>query len=168
MSMTDSKATKQQSVRDRIPLFASQEGIWEGVYRHYDASGNKIDEHKSRLIYRVIEDDPYPFRQTNYYFWADGRQEVRDISAVVVNQRICWETDLIIGWAEELHIDDLKRAAITHWIRKDDVGLEMYGTIQLSECGQYRTGVGQWLKNGKAIQRTFIDEHRISYKWDDE
>lgn len=168
MSMTDSKAIKQQSVRDRIPLFASQEGIWEGVYRHYDASGNKIDEHKSRLIYRIIENDPYPFRQTNYYFWSDGRQEVRDISAVIVNQRICWETDLIIGWAEELHIDDLKRAAITHWIRKDDVDLEMYGTIQLSECGQYRTGVGQWLKNGKAIQRTFIDEHRISYKWDDE
>ncbi len=168
MNVTKSEAIKHQSVRDRIPLFASQEGIWEGVYRHYDESGNKIDEHKSRLMCHIIENDPYPFRQTNYYFWADGRQEVRSLSAVITNRRICWETDLIIGWAEEILMDDLKRTYLSHWIRKDDVDLMMYGTIQLSECGQYRTGLGQWLKGGKAIQRTFIDEYRISDKWDEE
>ncbi len=145
-----------------MPVFARQEGIWQGVYRHYDASGGKADEHKSRSICRVLDTGPYPYHQTNYYSWADGREEVRDLLATVENGRICWETDFIIGWAQELNIDDLKQTIISHWIRKDDADLRMYGMIQLSDCGQYRTGVGQWLKNDKAIQLTFFDEQRVS------
>lgn len=40
-------------LRAHMPLLTRQEGVWEGVYRYYDADGNKIDEHRSRLICRV-------------------------------------------------------------------------------------------------------------------
>lgn len=33
-----------------MPNLARHEGVWDGVYRYYDANGDKVDEHKSRLV----------------------------------------------------------------------------------------------------------------------
>jgi hypothetical protein len=38
----------------QMPLLAKQAGVWVGTYRYYDADGNKIDEHASRLTCRVL------------------------------------------------------------------------------------------------------------------
>ena len=64
------------SLRAAMPLLARNEGVWEGYYRYYDAAGNKIDEHKSRLLCRIRDDRDY--HQTNLYRWADGARETRD------------------------------------------------------------------------------------------
>ena len=39
-------------LRKEMPLLARHEGVWEGMYRYYDAQGDKIDEHHSKLICR--------------------------------------------------------------------------------------------------------------------
>ena len=38
-----------QEIRDNMPLLASNEGVWEGWYRYYDAvTGELIDAHGHR------------------------------------------------------------------------------------------------------------------------
>ena len=40
------------SLKEKMPIISSNEGVWEGWYRYYDIDGNKIDEHRSRLLCR--------------------------------------------------------------------------------------------------------------------
>ena len=58
------------SVKDDMPIIASNEGVWEGWYRYYNLDGDKTDEHRSRLLCRFLDEETY--HQTNYYFWEDG------------------------------------------------------------------------------------------------
>jgi len=59
----------------RMPQLIASEGVWEGWYRYYDAAtGALVDQHRSRLICRMMpEDSPFPYYQTNQYFWENGR-----------------------------------------------------------------------------------------------
>ena len=51
-----------------------------------------------------LSDDDY--HQTNYYYWADGKKEVRDFPALYHAQekRILF-TGVIEGWAAEVTLD---------------------------------------------------------------
>jgi len=77
--MTTPKTSSE--LKELMPVLARHEGVWEGIYRHYDKDGNKTDEHKSRLICRFPTDGPHLYHQTNYYTWDDGRTETRDFPA---------------------------------------------------------------------------------------
>ena len=105
------------NLRDQLPVVARHEGIWEGVYRYYDAHGEKTDEHRSRLVCRFPTCGPYPYHQTNYYRWTDGRQEVRDFPAKIVDGRLRWDNELIKGWAADAYLDDFGRTTILYWVR---------------------------------------------------
>ena len=37
-------------IREDMPLLARHEGVWDGVYTYYNATGDKVDEHN---IYRL-------------------------------------------------------------------------------------------------------------------
>ena len=78
------------SLRKNMPLLARHEGVWDGWYRYYDASGNKTEEHKSRLLCRIRDDTDY--HQTNLYRWADGRTETRDFPADIEGKRLIFST----------------------------------------------------------------------------
>lgn len=147
-----------------MPLLARHEGVWEGVYRYYDAEGNKTDEHVSRLLCRFPETGP-AYHQTNYYRWADGRSEVRDFPANIVNGRIAWDNELIIGWASDVALDDYKRTTMLNWTRTGEPDLYLYEMIQLSDDGQSRSRTWQWFKKDRLFQRTLIDEKFISADW---
>jgi hypothetical protein len=93
-------ASTAAKIRAEYPLLADNEGVWEGIYRYYDAATGKLtDQHLSRLICRLTDDPRYTYHQTNYYFWADGRTETREFPAWYENGRIWWDNDLIKGWA---------------------------------------------------------------------
>ena len=49
-----------------MPNLARHEGVWDGVYRYYDANGDKVDEHRSRLVCRITGDEQVPYHQTNH------------------------------------------------------------------------------------------------------
>ena len=143
-------------IRQSMPLLASQEGVWEGWYRYYDAAGEKIDEHRSRLVCRLREDGPVPYHQTNHYTWADGRTEVREFPATFRDGRLWFDNDLITGWAAEDPLDEHGRTILLHWVRKGEV----------SDCRRYRTRVWQWIRGGKIRMRTLIDEQKVSTSWE--
>lgn len=150
------------SLRESLPYLARNEGVWEGYYRYYDASGNKIDEHKSRLICRIIDDRDY--HQTNLYRWSDGSKETRDFPAEVVGSRLEFHSN-IEGWAAAVDLDEHKRTMMLHWTRKDAQDTYLYEMIQLSDDGEARARVWHWFKNDRLFQRTLIDELRLSADW---
>ncbi|RMF08011.1 MAG: DUF3598 domain-containing protein [Alphaproteobacteria bacterium] len=152
-------------LRSLMPLLARHEGVWEGVYRYYDALGKMVDEHRSRLICRFPDSGPYPYHQTNHYRWADGRREVRDFPARVKDGRIFWDNDLITGWAADVPLDDFKRTTMLNWVRKGEPETYLYEMIQISDCGKYRHRVWHWYKAGRLLQRTLIDEEKVTTNW---
>ena len=150
------------SLREKMPLLARHEGVWDGYYRYMDSNGNKIDEHKSRILCRMIGADDY--HQTNYYYWADGKKDIRDFPAIVKDDRLMFCTE-ISGWAAEVPLDENSRTIMLHWTRNNEPDLYLYEMIQLSDCGQYRARVWQWFREDRLFMRTLVDEQRISESW---
>lgn len=143
------------------------EGVWEGTYRYYDAAGVQTDAHASRLICRFPKSGPYPYHQTNYYRWDNGREEVRDFPAHIRAGRVRWDNELINGWAADIPLDEFNRTVMLHWVRTDMPDAYLYEMIQLSDCDRYRSRVWQWFAEGRLTGRTLIDEQRVSTDWSD-
>jgi len=160
-------AHKLRDYRQELPGIARHEGVWEGAYRYYNASGDKIDEHRSRLICRFPAHGPWPYHQSNHYQWADGRTECREFPATIENGRLVWQGGLIRGWAASVPLDHFERTIMLYWERPQDPGIYLYEMIQLSDCGQYRSRVWQWFRAGRLFQRTLIDETLVSRDWSD-
>jgi len=152
-------------IRQRMPLLARHEGVWDGWYRYYDAEGNKTDEHRSRLVCRFPDSGAVDYDQTNHYSWADGRTDVRPFPAVLAGDRIAFQSDLIDGWAADVALDSHHRTTMLHWVRKNEPGVYLYEMIQLSDCGNFRSRVWHWFRDGRLFQRTLIDEQRVSSEW---
>ena len=154
-------------LRSQFPVLTRHEGIWDGIYQYYDADGEKTDEHRSRLICRFPATGPHPYHQTNYYTWADGRQEIRDFPAIIENGRVRWNNELIEGWAADVSLDDFNRTSMLYWVRKDTPDIYLYEMIHLSDCGQHRARVWQHFGDGMLLGRTLIKEQKVSDDWSD-
>ena len=152
-------------IKKLFPLLARHEGVWDGVYRYYDAQGDKIDEHRSRLVCRFPTEGEFDYDQSNHYSWPDGRKEVRGFPAVAAGDRIVFKSDLIDGWAADVGLDSSHRTTMLHWVRKDAPDAYLYEMIQISDCGNYRSRVWHWYREGRLFQRTLIDEHKVSSDW---
>ena len=151
------------SITDDMPILARHKGVWDGTYRYYDPKGDKTDEHRSRLLCRFKSDNEY--HQTNYYYWADGKKEIRDFPAGYDAQkkRILF-TDTIEGWAAEVKLDEHNRTIMLYWIRPQEQ-IHLYEMIQISDCGTKRNRVWHWFKNDTLFQRTLVDERKISEQY---
>lgn len=150
------------SIKDDFPLLARNEGVWEGYYRYYNIDGEKIDEHKSRLLCRIPDDNSY--HQTNLYRWVDGKTETRDFPTRIEGSKLVFYTE-IEGWAAAVDLDENNRTMMLHWVRKNEPGLYLYEMIQVNDEDTKRARVWQWFKDGGLIQRTIIDEIRVSTDW---
>lgn len=152
-------------IREDMPLLARHEGVWDGTYRYYNAAGEKIDEHKSRLFCRLHDSGPHLYHQTNHYTWADGRTEVRDFPAEYRDKRIWWDNELIVGWAAEVGLDENNRTMMLYWQRTGDPSLYLYEMIQLADGGDTRCRTWHWIRNGLLETRTAIEERRVTTDW---
>jgi len=152
-------------IREDMPLLARHEGVWDGFYRYYDADGNKVDEHRSRLFCRFPDDGPHPYHQTNHYTWDDGRTEVRDFPATYADKRVWWDNELIKGWAAEVGLDDKNRTVMLYWQRQGDPSLYLYEMIQIADDGNTRCRTWHWIRDGKLETRTAIEERRVTTDW---
>jgi hypothetical protein len=161
-----SNKTGAKKIAEAMPLLIQNGGVWEGVYRHYSAvTGKLVDEHLSRLICRITEGEANDYHQTNYYYWEDGRTEIRDFPAQYKDGRIWFDNELIAGWAAAMQPDDFHRSQCLNWIRKGEPGLYLYEMIQNSDDGKGRYRTWHWFKDGKCFQRTLIDEYFVTADW---
>lgn len=151
--------------REDMPLLARHEGVWDGVYTYYNAAGEKVDEHKSRLLCRVKEGSDTPYHQTNWYTWDDGRTDIRDFPAAYHDKRVWWDNDLIKGWAAEVGLDEKNRTVMLYWQRQGDPSLYLYEMIQLSDDGTKRCRTWHWIRDGQLETRTAIQEELVTRDW---
>jgi hypothetical protein len=150
------------SLKKNMPLLSRHEGVWEGYYRYYDKMGNKTDQHKSRLICRIINDKEY--HQTNIYRWENGKKETREFPANIKERKLLFSNE-IHGWAAEVTLDEFNRTMMLNWVRRNEPDLYLYEMIQLSDNGLSRARIWQWFKNDSLFQRTLIDERKVSNGW---
>jgi hypothetical protein len=152
-------------IREEMPLLVRHEGVWDGVYTYYNAAGEKVDEHKSRLLCRVKDDSDTPYHQTNWYTWDDGRTDIRDFPAAYHDKRVWWDNDLIKGWAAEVGLDEKNRTVMLYWQRQGDPSLYLYEMIQLSDDGTKRCRTWHWIRDGQLETRTAIQEELVTRDW---
>ncbi len=153
-------------IREDMPLLARHEGVWDGTYTYWNAAGEKIDEHASRLICRFLADtSPHPYHQSNFYTWADGRTDTRDFPATYRDKRVWWDNDLIQGSAWEVGQDDHARSVMLYWQRTGDPSLYLYEMIQLADDGLTRCRTWHWIRNGQLETRTAIQEKLVTRDW---
>ena len=152
-------------IKEDMPILARHEGVWDGVYMYYNAAGEKVDEHKSRLFCRFPDDGPYRYNQSNHYIWADGRTETREFPAEYRDKRVWWDNDLIKGWAAELDLDFMNRSVVLHWERTGDPSLYLYEMINLADDGLNRCRTWHWIRNGMLETRTAIQERLVTKDW---
>lgn len=163
--MSAAEITTVNELKKQHPVLARHEGVWEGVYRHYDKDGNKVDEHKSKLVCRFPTDGDVLYHQTNYYTWDDGRTETRDFPAAIKDGRLWWDNDFIQGWAADMTLDTHGRTTVLNWTRTGEPDLYLYEMIQISDDGQKRARTWHWFKNDALFSRTLVDERKISDDW---
>lgn len=152
-------------IRDDMPLLARHEGVWDGVYTYYNAAGERVDEHTSRLLCRIDDDAEHAYHQTNHYTWPDGRTEIRDFPAEYREGQIWWDNELIVGWAAEVPLDQNARTMMLYWQRTGDPSLYLYEMIQLSDDGKNRCRTWHWIRNGMLETRTAIQETFVTKDW---
>ena len=161
--MSDPKTVNE--LKKAHPVLARHEGVWDGIYRHYDADGNKTDEHKSRLLCRFPDKGDHLYHQTNIYMWDDGKIETRDFPAQIKDGRLWWDNEFIQGWAADMTLDTNNRTTVLNWVRTGDPDLYLYEMIQISDCGTKRARTWHWFKNDALFSRTLVDERKISDDW---
>jgi hypothetical protein len=152
-------------IREDMPLLARHEGVWDGTYTYYNSVGEKVDQHRSRLLCRFRDDGPHPYHQTNFYTWDDGRTEVRDFPADYHDKRVWWDNELIKGWAAEVALDAYHRTVMLYWQRQGDPSLYLYEMIQLADSGDSRCRTWHWIRNGELETRTAIQERLVTRDW---
>jgi hypothetical protein len=152
-------------IREDMPLLARHEGVWDGTYTYFNAKDEEVDRHSSRLFCRIPDDGEYPYHQTNYYTWADGRTDIRDFPATYRDGRIWWDNDLIVGWASAVPLDELGRTMMLYWQRTGDPSLYLYEMIQIADDGQSRCRTWHWIRNGMLETRTAIQETFVTKDW---
>jgi hypothetical protein len=152
-------------IREDMPILARHEGVWEGAYLYYNAAGEKVDEHTSLLVCRILGEGPHPYHQTNHYSWSDGRTEVRDFPATYRDKRVWWDNELIKGWAAEEPLDALRRTVVLYWERQGDPDLYLYEMIQIADDGRTRCRTWHWIRNGQLETRTAIQERLVTQDW---
>lgn len=152
-------------IREDMPLLARHEGVWDGTYVHYNAGGQEVARHASRLLCRMPADGAYPYHQTNYYTWPDGRLEIRDFPATYADGRIWFDNELIKGWAAEVWLDGNRRTMMLYWQRQGDPELYLYEMIQLADDGASRCRTWHWIRKGQLETRTAIQESLVTRDW---
>lgn len=147
-------------IREDMPLLARHEGEWEGAYTYVDRSGKVTDEHRSLLSCRLPDDGTWDYYQVNKYTWADGRTEEHRFPGTYLGDGRCeFDTERIKGefWA----VDDT--TIYLSWVyKKRDADMRLFELIVLSEDGRNRSRTWQWVSGGLCVQRTLINETRVS------
>ena len=161
-----------------MPQMATSEGIWEGVYIYYDADGQEVDRHKSRLTHTFPESQPDEYHQRNQYEWADGRSEDLEFrfgldhkAAQVGVTQLTWDTERSYGkvWEEPVRVGDLATVRVS-WHRTEIEGYTpfdiphatLHEIIQQTLDGSMRSRVWQWFVDHELVGRTMIREKRIT------
>lgn len=147
-------------------FFSRHEGVWKGTFLRFDAGGKLVAELPSEIITRVIEKNgAYQFHQTNKLRKADGTEDVIDSFGEIRDGRVWFSNPRVDGWSMPVAGDTAGRSAVLVLDYKDGSDLYMHEIVSLSDDGRHRSRMAQYLKDGRLVRRTLIDEQKVSDDW---
>lgn len=141
-----------------MPALFAHEGLWDGVYRHLDAGGQLIDQHRMRTRCEFPATGEVAYIQHNHLIWPDGRENRLSFGGVFRDGRLWWDTDRFHGHGWET-FDNVLMLTLH---RKDEPGVRFTEMIQISDDGESRARTWQWFRDGTPFKRTLCDEKRVS------
>ena len=152
--------------RSGVPHIAGQQGVWRGVFRRYDPSGKLTAEFPSEITMRVIpKDGRLDYHQTNRYFPEGKPKEVIESYGEVRDGRAYFGNARLEGWKMDVPDDPSQRSAVILMNYKDGSGMYVHEIVSVSSDGRYRARATQYLKEGRLVSRTLIDEEKITEDW---
>ena len=152
--------------RSGSPHIAGQQGVWRGVFRRYDPSGKLTAEFPSEITMRVIpKDGRLDYHQTNRYFPEGKPKEVIESYGEVRDGRAYFGNARLEGWKMDVPDDPSQRSAVILMNYKDGSGMYVHEIVSVSSDGRYRARATQYLKEGRLVSRTLIDEEKITEDW---
>lgn len=140
---------------------------WEGTFRRYDAEGELYQEFPSRIDVTFDPSKDLPYTQTNAYSFEDGTSQVITSQGGYEDGKIVFSNPRVDGYSSAftLEQDPAGRSSMLNLVFKDGSGLYMYEVITLSDDGNTRSRMSQYMIDGKVVRRTLIDEVRTSEAW---
>jgi hypothetical protein len=155
---TNSLITKQ-TFEAHFPVISKQIGTWKGRFRRYDADGKLTADFVSEITVKLdLKNKEKPYQQTNKYTYEDGRTQTIESSGRIEGDKLIFENAQIEGWANDPSADTNKNTTLMYMKYKDGTGLYVYEIITVSDDGKQRSRATQYMKDGKTIRRTLIDE----------
>lgn len=141
-----------------MPALFAHEGLWDGTYRHVDADGTLIDQHRMRTRCEFPDSGDFAYIQHNHLIWPDGREQRLSFGGVFRDGKLWWDTDRFhgAGW------ETLDNVLMLTLHRKDEPGVRFTEMIQISDDGESRARTWQWFRDGTPFKRTLCDERRVS------
>lgn len=158
-------------VKGLMPQLARIKGVWEGAYAYVDPNGKLLDQHQCKLIHIFPDDNPEEYHQINEYIWNDGKKERLEFVFKLQGNELSFTHPRAVGyvWEEKLRIGELATLRVS-WLRSDHQGYSPYDLpnccvhelIQINSDATKRARVWQWFQNEELVQRTVIEEVRVS------
>lgn len=154
------RISREQMLR-RMPVLARMEGVWDGQFRRVDASGELIEAVASRVIARFLPDgEAYDYHQVNITRpGEEGEQRIESWGKWDVD-RLRFSNARLNGWAQDLAADESGLTAVFSMTFTDGSGLTVSEIVSLGEDGNSRMRATQYIRNGRIVRRTLIDETR--------
>jgi hypothetical protein len=156
----------RKPVSRNTPAILSQQGVWRGIFRRYDADGVLTAEFPSEIVVRVQEDGAtLRYRQTNIYRPAGAPQQRIESSGEVRDGRVWFSNDRLDGWSMDIPGDPTGRGAVLVMNYKDGSQQYVYEIITRSADGTRRSRATQYFQAGRLLRRTLIDEEKVTSDW---
>ena len=156
------RISRAQMLR-RMPVMARMEGVWAGEFRRIDAEGALIEVVPSRVVVRFLPDgDAYDYHQVNTT--RPGEQGERRIESQGKwdVDRLRFSNARLNGWAQDLATDPSRLTSVFRMDFTDGSGLTVSEIVSLSDDGNHRMRATQYIKEGRILRRTLIDEQRVA------
>ena len=151
-------------LRRRIPLTAKMEGVWEGTFRRVDGNGEIMETLPSRITVRLLPDgEVYDYHQTNVLNpGSDDEQRIESFGKWDVD-RLRFFNDRLEGWAKAVAADEAGRTSVFLMEFKDGSGLTVSEVVSFSPGDpDVRMRATQYMRDGRIVRRTLIDEIKVS------
>lgn len=142
-----------------FPALSRQFGTWRGTFRRYDAKGKLTAEFPSDISASLDFSGPAPvYRQTNSYTLPDGTAQVIRSEGLIANGRLVFDNPVVSGWAADVSDRPDELNSLIFLTYKDGSGITASEIVTLSADGKHRSRATQYLKDGRIVRRTLIDE----------
>lgn len=146
------------------PALARQEGVWKGSWRSIGPAGAPLESFEAIVIVRFMEQEgKVIYHQSNHYPNRGGSPQTIESYGEVEGDRIRFANVRAEGWSRSLPDDPTGQGSVLMIRFKD--GTFLYEIITNSHDGHYRQRSAQFIRDGRVLRRTLIDEEKITADW---